>query len=160
MKGFVRASLVTLVLFLAKPALSDEAGVGAAQGINHAPGQLVAISYDWDLPEEYNPGNLFFLEGVVAFYTKPNTGIGSLGLGAQYEPDLPIYVRGVMGVSGQTRTSERLGGHFQFLLKAGAGVRYRNLRVGPFYTHYSSAGIYDTNAGDDYVGLEVGIDLD
>jgi hypothetical protein len=155
---------VLIAFMLAGQARADDVSLTTLKGINHSDGSYAgSIAYAQDLPKVLNPFGLFFIEEQATVYTDPFTFIGSVGPGFEYTPTALTYVRVTMGVSGLTRTNDELGGHFQFILKSGAGVKFNmfgnQFRVGPVYAHYSSAGIYKRNSGADFVGIELGVEL-
>lgn len=143
---------------------ADDVSVAGARGINHAEGSgLFALAYSQTLPKGLNPYGWFFIEEQTTIYTKPEVFVGSIGPGFEIPLTKAFFVRGTLGISGMTRTTEELGGHFQFILKGGVGYKFNlfgnQFRIGPYYQHYSSANIYSRNSGLDYVGAELGVEL-
>src|SRR3990167_2679388 len=129
------------MFLMIKAAWADDVSVTTLKGINHSNGSYAgSIAYAQDLPKGLNPWGLFFIEEQATVYTDPAVFVGSVGPGLEYNPTTRSYVRGTLGVSGMTRTTEELGGHFQFILKGGAGVKFtafgNQFRVGPIYQHY------------------------
>jgi len=162
LKKIAQVSLIALML--AQQVSADDVSLITGKGINHVDGShLGSIAYAQNLPKGLNPWGLFFIEEQATIYTDPVTFVGSVGPGFEFNPIRAAYVRGTLGISGMTRTTEQLGGHFQFILKGGAGIKFNlggnAFRVGPVYTHYSSANIYSRNSGADFVGIELGVEL-
>ena len=67
-----------------------------------------------------------------------------IGVGAAWIKDEHLQREG--------NTRQNLGGHTQFEIRAGAGVRFgpkKSLELGYQWIHYSNAGLHDANMGLD-----------
>lgn len=82
-------------------------------------------------------------------------GAGLLGVNVE---NPVFYAQGAFGASLLGTTDSYLGGHFQFTEEVSVGINGTSAtKLGFFYKHMSSAGIYDPNVGRDFVGVKLSI---
>jgi len=145
--------LIALVVFWPSTLHAENLGLTVSKGIEETPGNYVELHYNSPIL------NCFLLEGTAGYFSEPDRGIFSVGAGLDVPVHENVYVQGVAGPAYLTKETDRLGGNFQFLLKGRVGITVDRFKVGALYSHISSAGIYEPNQGNDYLGLELGVDF-
>jgi hypothetical protein len=139
--------------------LSINLGVGNSvikEDENSTSGKIVGVGYALDLPKSIlleMLGGAFNADNV---FNSKYTYWAALNLGVDVKTCSGLYMKVGSGPAYISKTNDRLGTNFQFLSKVGLGLYNKDAKVGVFYGHFSNGGISETNAGHDYLGLELG----
>ena len=148
-----------ILMLLSSPAIAAEGYFGkymvsAVESPTYQKGLSIGRQSEWSVFETKTEGG-FWVDNSKRPGAKCSAFISySLGI----EPRAgAFYVNMFQGVAALSNTDTVLGGHLQFVEDVGLGVRdqEKNVAIGLFYKHISSAGIFLPNYGRDFVGVQV-----
>lgn len=141
--------------------LSVKYGLGASQSVKAKSSEKIFM-VAWE--NKLNDHTLHYSVNAGMYFDSArqvNAGYGFIGIGPRISPFSWMWVENMLGAGFITRRDDLLGGPFQFSIDFGAGFLEpsTDVRIGVFFKHISSAGIYQPNHGRNFWMVSFSIPL-